>query len=75
MNIFEKAASAGLDSKQIKKAQLKFDTVHSRTMEIHEALDRVILHAAMYDNPGKNVRIGWLGLGVHLDGATEVVSL
>ncbi len=73
MTLFEKARAAGLDERQIEKSQMVFDTVHSRTMEIHEAMDRVILHAAMHDNPGKHIHIPRLGVGAHIPGATETV--
>ena len=63
MNIFDKAAAAGLDPRQIEKAQQPMTCVQGQQLESHEAMDRVILHAAMYDYPGQNIRCPRLGIG------------
>lgn len=74
MTIYEKARAAGLDARTVDKAQWPFDTVRNRQLEIHAAHDQVLLHAAMYDNPGKHVHIPRLGVGAHVPGATETVA-
>lgn len=52
MNIYEKALATGLDARQVELAQAPFDTNIPRTIDIHEAHDRVLIHAAAYDAGG-----------------------
>lgn len=70
MTIFEKALAAGLEQHHIDRAQLPFDGNAGRTVDIHESMDRVIVHAAWYDANGKSVSLGHIGITVTEDGAT-----
>ena len=72
LTIYEKARITGLDERQIELAQKKFDHNQVTTVNIHEAHDRVLIHAAWYDAGGQSVAIPHLGIGitVHGDSAT-----
>jgi hypothetical protein len=75
MNRYEKAAAAGLDARHIALAQAPMTVVQGQQLAVHEANDRVTLHAAMFDNPGKNIRCSRLGFGAVVPGATQTVEL
>lgn len=75
MTLYEKARAAGLDAFTVAKAQWTMDTVLNRQLEIHAALDQVILHAAMHDYPDAHIHIPRLGVGCHRHGATRTVTL
>ena len=72
MTIYEKARITGLDERQIELAQKKFDHNSITAINIHEAHDRVLIHAAWYDTGGESVSIPHLGIGIvaSADGAT-----
>jgi hypothetical protein len=70
MDIYEKARAAGLDERQIEKAQKPFDHNQLTTIAIHEAHDRVLIHAKWYDANGKSVSLGHIGITVTEDGTT-----
>jgi hypothetical protein len=69
LTIYDKARITGLDEKQIAKAQLPFDSSFPRTVEIHEAHDRVLIHAMWYDAGGKSVSLGHIGITATESGA------
>lgn len=64
----------GLDERQIEKAQQPMTHVIGQQLETHEAMDRVLIYAKAYDNPGKTVSLPWLGIGYvpHGDGAATI---
>jgi hypothetical protein len=70
MDIYQKARATGLDERQIALAQAPFDTNVGRTIDIHEAHDRVVIHAAAYDAGGSVVVPGIGGITVTPDGVT-----
>jgi len=54
----------GLDERTIALAQAPFTFVMNQNVDVHLALDKVIVYALAYDNPGKSVtwegRIGFV---------------
>lgn len=61
MNHYDKARFMGLDERTIDLAQMAFPHgLSPLTVTIHEALDKVLLHAMAYDHPGQPVYSQWL---------------